>query len=86
MPWLGLGTVISDDYLIYKVSRANTQETHRAPAFLQRSFLKGEQTTISAAGVVRRRRQLPGTQAAILQLNRWSGSRRIPCTLRAEHL
>lgn len=35
--------VIHDDYLIYKVSRASTQETHGTPAFLLWVFLKGEQ-------------------------------------------
>lgn len=40
MLWLGLWAIISSDYLIYKVPRVSTQETHRPPAFLWRSFLK----------------------------------------------
>lgn len=42
MPWLGLGAVINDDYLMFKAPSAKPQETHRAPAFLQRGFLKGD--------------------------------------------
>lgn len=56
MPWLGLEAVIHDDYLIYKVSRASTQETPGTPAFLLQVFLKGEQTITPAARIVRRGR------------------------------
>lgn len=56
MLWPGLWALITDDYLIYEVPRANTQETHRPPAFSCPGFLKGEQTTTPAAGLVRRRR------------------------------
>lgn len=41
MPWLGLEAVFSNDYLAYKVPRANTQETPGAAAFSQRGFLRG---------------------------------------------
>lgn len=37
----GLWAIIRDDYLIYEVPRANTQETHRPKAFSWPGFLKG---------------------------------------------